>query len=368
MLNTIVYSSITDSYLNYNFSKNPTINFISNIKKSNNYNLKDHDNLFLNTLHKEIYKTAKLNHYYSNINNINNADLLIVINSIPQEIINNSNFSNCKKYLILGEPRSIIPFVYKKEFLKKFDKIFTYDQKILDTYKTKAIYASLQMTTSKFLNINIKKKKFFSCLFSSYKPNEFGLFNEKIKAIKWFNKNQPSKLHLYGRNWNLTREPKTKNIMIKFFRRLINFFIPKLNINFFYKKYLKNTYKGYSINKIKDGSNYYFQFCYENDTRWISQKIFHCFMSGSIPIYLGCSNIKKSVPSNCYIEKKKYRSYDLLFKDLQKIASNNILYNKYLTNIKNFSKGKKIKKFFLEEDVKIIKKQIFKDFNIEEKN
>jgi len=364
MLNIIIYSSITDSYLNYNFSKNPTINFISNIKKNNNYNLKDHDNLFLNTLHKEIFKTAKLKHYYSNINNINNTDLLIVINSIPQEIINNSNFSNCKKYLIIGEPRTIIPFVYKKEFLKKFDKIFTYDQKILNTYTTKAIYTSLQMTTSKFLKMNVKKKKFFSCIFSSYKPHKSVVFSEKIRIIKWFNKMKPLKLHLYGRDWNLIREPITKNIIIIFFRKLLNFFIIKFNINLFYKEYIKNIYKGYSINKIKDGSNYHFQFCYENDSKWISQKIFHCFMSGSIPIYLGYKNIKKSIPTNCYIEKNKYHSYDFLFKDLQKIASNKILYNKYLTNIKNFLRSKKIKKFFLEEDVKIIKNQIIKDFSI----
>jgi hypothetical protein len=361
MLNIIIYSSKKESYLNYNFDKNPIIDFNLNIKKNNNYNIKDHDNLFLNTLHKEIFKDATLNHYYSNPSKLKNADLLIVINSIPEEIIN--SFTK-KKYLIIGEPRSIMPSLYKKEFLKNFDKFFTYDEKILNKYNKKAINANLQMTTSKFLNINIRKKKFFSCIFLTYKPNEYGLFKEKIKMIKWFNKTQPLKLHLYGRNWNLIKESITKNTKIILFLKLVNFFIKKFDIHIFFKKYIKNIYKGYSKNKIRDGANYYFQFCYENDPKWISQKIFHCFMSGSIPIYLGYKNIKKLIPGNCYIEKSNYYSYDLLFKDLQKIFSSRFLFNKYLANIQSFLKSKKIKKFFLEEDVEKIKKQIFKDFNI----
>ena len=39
---------------------------------------------------------------------------------------------------------------------------------------------------------------------------------------------------------------------------------------------------------------------------YMTEKIFHGFLSGGVPIYLGCWNIEKLVPENCFIDLRKF--------------------------------------------------------------
>ena len=66
----------------------------------------------------------------------------------------------------------------------------------------------------------------------------------------------------------------------------------------------------------------------------MTDKIFEAFFSGSIPIYLGPNNIDKYIPSNCFINFKKFNNLEELYIFLSSINEND--YDVYQTNIKNY--------------------------------
>ena len=56
---------------------------------------------------------------------------------------------------------------------------------------------------------------------------------------------------------------------------------------------------------------YVFSVCFENAKGFpglITEKIFHCFNAGSIPIYFGASNIEKHIPEDCFINYENFKS------------------------------------------------------------
>jgi len=57
--------------------------------------------------------------------------------------------------------------------------------------------------------------------------------------------------------------------------------------------------------------DYYFSYCYENIANihgYISEKIFDCLFSATIPIYLGASNILDHIPKEIFIDARNFNS------------------------------------------------------------
>ncbi len=90
-----------------------------------------------------------------------------------------------------------MPSIYKREYLNNFDKIFTYNENLLDNKKF--IKTRLTLTTSKYFSVLRNKKKFLSCYFVANRPSDKSLFWFRIKLISWFNHNYPDYFHLYGK-------------------------------------------------------------------------------------------------------------------------------------------------------------------------
>ena len=75
------------------------------------------------------------------------------------------------------------------------------------------------------------------------------------------------------------------------------------------------TYQGSVEDKIAATRGYKFSICYEN-TRgvpgYITEKIFDSFQAGVVPVYLGAPNITDEVPAGCFIDRRKFSSYQKL--------------------------------------------------------
>ena len=56
--------------------------------------------------------------------------------------------------------------------------------------------------------------------------------------------------------------------------------------------------------------------------------------AGTIPIYLGCPNISKHIPDNCYIDLRRYRDFSDCYDYIK--SMNEEEYDNYQTNISNF--------------------------------
>ena len=359
------YSHISETQNNYPFETDPEIQEIKELEKLKNFNPKKHPNIFLSELHK-IFLKKKINiQHYRKIKDINKIDLLIIQGSIFNIELESISKINTNKYFILAEQESIQPKLYNKNFLERFDKIFTYKKELVDNKRVFYLSYSL-LITNKIKNSLIKNKKYLSCAFFANKKNKNPLstFNERTKLIRYFAEKNKNYFHLYGANWDYkVYNYQPTNIFEKIFNLITKIITKSINrikyINYILSPEMK-VWKGFIKNQMYTSGKYKFEFCYENSNNNMTARPFLSFYAGTVPIYLGPNYIKKIIPSNCYIDKKKFNSYDKLLKFILNI--NKIKYSKYIKNINNFLKSKKYYRYTVESDVAIITKNITIDF------
>jgi hypothetical protein len=78
------------------------------------------------------------------------------------------------------------------------------------------------------------------------------------------------------------------------------------------RKTLMSIYKGACDSKFEVLSQYKFCLCFENMAMqgYITEKIFDCFYAGTIPLYLGATDIADLVPADAYIDCRKFSSWE----------------------------------------------------------
>ncbi len=186
-----------------------------------------------------------------------------------------------KSILILQEPKVVFPNGYKKDIQKLFDYVLTWDDKLVDNSKFfKFQYP--QVVPEKIYCEDFGNKKLIS-LFASNKKGigSEELYSKRYEFIEYAEKNN-LEFDLYGAGWD--------------------------------KEKFK-CYKGFVEDKHSVQSKYKFSLCYENmlsNNGYITEKIFDCFFSGTVPVYLGAANIENYIPKGAYIDKREYESVESL--------------------------------------------------------
>ncbi|MFS1539933.1 MAG: glycosyltransferase family 10 domain-containing protein [Candidatus Phlomobacter fragariae] len=235
-----------------------------------------------------------------------------------------------KNYLFLFESNIIKPLGWYKEVQNKFNKIFTWDDELVDNKKYFKINFTQLFPKKKELEEVLRpfSEKKLCTLLSGNKmiqhPNE--LYSERIKIIKWFEVYHPNDFEFYGIGWNIAT---VHNKYINFILKKLKFF-NKIFVNY-------KTYKGKVISKKEILRNYKFVICFENAKNlsgYITEKIFDCFFSGVIPIYWGAENITTHIPKECFIDYREFNSYEELFNYINRMKESE--YNNYLENIKKY--------------------------------
>lgn len=79
-------------------------------------------------------------------------------------------------------------------------------------------------------------------------------------------------------------------------------------------------------------ASYKFTIAFENisDDCYISEKIFHPLMVGSIPIYWGCRKIEEYINPDCFINCHNYESFTKVIDKIKEIDSDPDLYQQYV--------------------------------------
>lgn len=122
------------------------------------------------------------------------------------------------------------------------------------------------------------------------------LYDERARVVEYFAKNG-AVVDLYGRGWN-----RSSN------------------------KFIKSVWRGLSQNKPETMSRYKFAICFEN-ARWpgyITEKIFDCFLVGTVPVYLGATDVESHIPADCFIDARKFKDYGELMKFLMSLGESDI--------------------------------------------
>ena len=259
-------------------------------------------------------------------------------------------------YLLALEGPTIDKETWKKTNHIYFKKIFTWNDSLVSKNNKKYIKINFPCYQRKNYKISFKKQNFLISISSNKKNNNKNdLYKKRLEFINWAENNNFFEFDFYGYGW-INNNLKNRYILktLKIFKFLNLFFKKK------YKNY-KGEYLGIKKTLMK---RYKFALCFENAKNyngWITEKIFHCFFSGCIPIYYGAKNISEIIPSNCFIDYRKFKNNKDLILFLQSI--DNKVFINYIKNISKFLESKKFKNHFtLEVFAGKIFKEIKKDF------
>jgi hypothetical protein len=225
-----------------------------------------------------------------------------------------------KEYILfLFEPRAVLPKQYSPQIFKKYSYVFTWRDDLVDNQKfyrfnwpqgQKKLDAIPPIQDRKLLTL-INANKY------SYTPGE--IYSYRRKAIRFFEKTDIS-FDLYGPDWN------KKYFLSKSGVRYLIMALQTLKGLTWLKDVFLNfipyrSYRGVIQDKYKTLSGYQFCICFENEKNspgYFTEKIFDCFFTGTIPIYLGASNVERYIPQDCYIDMRKFKN----FKELQTFILN----------------------------------------------
>ena len=237
-------------------------------------------------------------------------------------------------YLFIFENEIIKPDNWKRENHRYFKKIFSWRDDIIDNKKTFKFFLPNKIPET--ISSDISQKTKFCCMIAGNKKNNQPgeLYSERIRAIKWFETNQPAYFDLFGKGWDLT-VPVTIKHLKPVIQPFYNIFSPPYP-----------SYRGEITSKRTILEQYKFSICYENVIDipgYITEKIFDCFFAGCIPIYLGASNVADYIPENCFIDKRKFPEYSTLFNYLKHMTEDEYL--NFFNAIKGFIKSDKILPF-----------------------
>ena len=219
-------------------------------------------------------------------------------------------------YLVILEPEVIKPDNWLIKNHQYFTKIFTSNLKLVDG--SRYIWLNPANRIEKNIDyFDLNKKNRFCTLISSnkYSNQENELYSERLKTIRWFNKHHSERFDLYGFDWDRIFIPALGrgNFLLSFLYRKCPW-LPRIH------KY--PSYKGRIERKRDVLATYRFAICYENASvsGYITEKIFDCFMAGTIPVYWGDPEVAKLLPPATFIDRGKFKSHEELFNYLDSMT------------------------------------------------
>jgi hypothetical protein len=268
-----------------------------------------------------------------------------------------------KMFLFILESHLIRPENWIKKYHDVFHKVFTWNDKMVDSIKYFKFYLPNKL---RYQFIHVPNKNFCTLIAGNklVRNNEDELYSERNKAIRWFENNSPDEFDLYGVGWG-KGEPKKyfmkliklNKFNFKLYNKLMEFGIFRRMFKPLHKPYF--SYRGKVISKNETLLNYTFCICYENVngiSGYITEKIFDCFFAGCIPVYLGAPNIKEFIPHSTFIDKRDFDNYDELYNFLTTMTITEI--KGYQQAISDFLMSEEIKKFSAEFFAEIVYEKI----------
>lgn len=253
---------------------------------------------------------------------------------LPEQ--NNQYFNYALKnkvpcYLAIFESEIIRPDNWDKKYHLFFRKIFTWHDPIVDNKKYFKINFSGKLTRTPS-SIPFLEKKICTIIAGNKMVNHpLELYSERVRVIRWFEKNHLQDLDLYGIGWD-------RKYFIGFFKKLNRF--KKLCQILLFKKF--SSYKGV-VNRKRDVLNKYkFSLCFENAKDidgYITEKIFDCLKNGVVPIYYGPKNILDHIPESLFVDYSKFSSLDELYSYMKNFTEEQ--YHQFIKSTDDFFASKK---------------------------
>jgi alpha(1,3/1,4) fucosyltransferase len=257
-----------------------------------------------------------------------------------------------KLYLFLLENPANRPDNYWRRNHRPFEKVFTWNSGLVDNKKYVKMWLAVKIPDAFTIN-RAEKTKFCVTIFSQkYSGHRTELYSERVRAIRWFEREHPTEFDLFGLNWDrlyFRGELSPLNLFLQsFYKKFPN--VGKA------RRFPSHQRPVKSKNAVMRG--YKFAIAYENAAfpGYVTEKIFDAFFAGCIPIYEGAPDVTDYIPPETFIDKRKFPDYPSLYRYLKGMSDRE--YNDRLDAIDSFVRGERIKDFGAERLTEIILKNI----------
>lgn len=232
------------------------------------------------------------------------------------------NLTDLPCYLLMLETPSVFPENGISSKWSRYRKVFTWRDDLVSHEKFIKINFPNNLTTPDVDGALSRDR--FCCLIAGNKAvaryDSRELYSERVKAIRWFEKNAPQDFDLYGIGWEFP--PLKVGVSGKVIKRLWEYLYRLVPLRPF------PSYQGRVDRKHKVLARTRFSICYENVRDmpgYITEKIFDCFFAGCVPVYWGASNVDSHIPADCFIDRRKFRDTEQVYEFLKSISEDDFI-------------------------------------------
>jgi hypothetical protein len=213
-------------------------------------------------------------------------------------------------FVLLMETAQICPLNESQELLKQYQRIFTWRDDLVDQKR----YIKINFPNKFYVNDKFgwSGRNRFCCLIagnrSPSQQSALDLYSERVRTIRWFERNAPDAFDLFGSGWEVL--PARSGKVWRMWHRLSLILARRTG----YKAF--PSFRGKVTSKLETLGRYRFAICYENVSNlpgYITEKIFDCFFAGCIPVYWGASNVGNYIPRDCFINRREFADHEALY-------------------------------------------------------
>ena len=244
------------------------------------------------------------------------------------------------RFLIALENPNINNLNASSDYCQQFDGVFAWDPRLFHVPQVTPILIPHPMECGEFFGWDQRPR--FSCLINANKafkevlPSD--LYLERLKTIRWYEKNAPDQFDLYGMGWEksvpaYTAVGRLARLGSRLKTRL--FGVPPFP-----------SYRGAVSDKAAVLRTTRFSYCYENSrdlSNYITEKIFDSLAQGCVPVYWGADNVLDYIPADCFVDRRQFANTAEVHRFLSTISAQE--YARYQTHIANFMTGAVAAKF-----------------------
>lgn len=234
-----------------------------------------------------------------------NCEIILYFGNVDTKSL--KKFKNALNVYIAFEPPAVDTTNNKKNLKRLrryFDYILTWDDDLVDGVRFLKFNYSVDIFNYQG-GIPYNNRKLLTNISGNKESkNKDELYSARAEVIEYFEHFKSEDFDIYGTGWA--------------------------------NKHYKN-YKGTVLSKADVYSNYKFALCFENQKNlkgYITEKIWDCFISKTIPIYWGAENIEKYVPKACFIDYRDFTSIEKMVSYIYKVSE--YQFNEYIQNIEKF--------------------------------
>jgi hypothetical protein len=203
-------------------------------------------------------------------------------------------------FAYLYEDPVVRPLNVDRAALARYRRVFTSNEELVDG--TQALRLDYPNDLSLRDVPGWAGRDLFCVLIASNKallhPHPRNLHHRRIEAIRHFEAHAPHRFALYGHGWDIP--PVAPGVMGRLRKRL----------NEWKRRWRPGpppfpSFRGQVGVKADVLDRARFAICYENSRGspgYLTEKIFDCFTSGCVPVYLGTTHAIPPIPPECYID------------------------------------------------------------------